>query len=202
MSKKYDLSDYIGKNINKLTILKEAKNDKKGTYALCRCECGNEKEIQLYNVLKGNSKTCGNCTYKGLYNTRLARIYTLMISRCTNVISKNYKDYGERGIRVCDDWLNDFSNFYDWSIENGYKEDLTIDRIDVNGNYEPNNCRWVNMTVQQNNRRNNVSVTYKGETKTLTEWSRTLGINYNTLRGRLFRNKWSIEKSFETPIKK
>lgn len=104
--------------------------------------------------------------------------------RCYNKNNKDYQDYGGRGIKVCDEWLEDFMNFYNWAMDNGYKENLTIDRVDVNGDYTPNNCRWVDQKTQANNRRSNVHLTYNGKTQTMTQWSEELNINYNTIRSR------------------
>ena len=194
---KYNLDEYIGKKFNKLTIIKEVKNDKLKTYVLCQCDCGSKKEMQMYNVIKGNSKSCGSCKYKGHYNSRIRITYTHMIDRCYNTNNKSYKTYGARGIEVCDDWINDFLSFYKWAMNNGYADNLTIDRIDNSKGYSPENCRWVNMKTQQNNRTNNFNINYKGVTKTLTEWSRILDINYNTLRTRLLRDNKSIDEAFE-----
>ena len=100
------------------------------------------------------------------------------------------------------EWKNDFSSFYNWSMKNGYKENLTIDRIDVNGNYEPSNCRWATSLVQANNQRRNHYITYKGKTQSLADWARELGISYTVLRARINVYSWSIEKSFTTPVNK
>ena len=109
-----------------------------------------------------------------------------------------YKHYGARGIVVCDEWKNNFEPFYDWAMTNGYEENLTIDRIDTNGNYEPSNCRWATMKEQSNNRRNNRTLTYNGQCKNVTQWAEEKGINPRTLSTRLGRG-WSIERALETP---
>ena len=116
----------------------------------------------------------------------------------------NYKYYGGRGIKVCDEWKGreGFWNFYNWAIRHGYEETLTIDRIDVNGNYEPNNCRWVTMKEQQNNKnvaKNSVMITYKRTTLPLKEWAKKLDISYPTLYNR-YRKGWSAERVLETPL--
>lgn len=108
-------------------------------------------------------------------------------------ITQNYKHYGARGIKMCDDWKNDFMTFYNWAMSNGYKEGLTIDRIDVNGNYEPNNCRWVDIKTQSNNKRNNIYLAYGGKTQTLKEWAEELNVNYCTL-WRRYNKQWSIDE--------
>ena len=125
-------------------------------------------------------------------------IWRAMKERCYNSKCEAYHNYGGRGIIVCDEWLHNFKAFYDWSITNGYRDDLTIDRIDVNGNYEPSNCRWVTRLTQANNQRTNHLITYKGETHTMAEWAKIKHISYGALRQRLYR-KWSIEKALNTP---
>ena len=128
----------------------------------------------------------------GKYGTRLYRTYASMKRRCYNKNVKDYKNYGGRGVRVCDEWTQDFMNFYNWAINNGYNDNLTIDRINVNGNYEPNNCRWITMKQQENNRRNNVNLTYNGITKTITQWGQSLNIPRSTIFNRYY-NGWTTE---------
>ncbi len=120
--------------------------------------------------------------------------------RCYNPKSQYYYRYGARDIKVCDEWLNDFKAFYDWSMANGYRDNLTIDRIDVNGNYEPSNCRWVSQKMQQNNRSNNRLITYNNETHTISEWAEICNISQACLRHRIERN-WNIEKALNTPMR-
>lgn len=127
-----------------------------------------------------------------LRHTRIYNIWTGIKSRCLNKNHKDYQLYGKRGIKVCDDWKNDIRAFYSWSIENGYKEDLTIDRIDPNGNYEPSNCRWVTMKEQQRNRRNNVLLSYNGETHCVSEWAEIRGLKVQTIFA-LLRNGTPVE---------
>ena len=117
-----------------------------------------------------------------------------MKCRCYRNKETAYKYYGDRGIIVCDEWLNDFQAFYDWAMANGYDDTLTIDRIDVNGNYEPSNCRWVSRKVQMNNTRRNHLITYNGKTQTIAQWAEELNIKQNTLLYRI-RRGWSIEKA-------
>ena len=118
-------------------------------------------------------------TYPHLYNRWVGIKY-----RCNCPTATNYKYYGGRGIKVCDEWNNSFVPFCKWALENGYREDLTIDRIDHDGNYEPNNCRWVDCVAQANNTRRNCGVTYNGECHTLAEWCRILDLNYGTVSNR------------------
>jgi hypothetical protein len=122
-----------------------------------------------------------------------------MKSRCYNHNREDYAEYGAKGIIVCQEWLdkeNGFINFYQWSIENGYQENLSIDRINVYGNYEPGNCRWTNDTIQANNKTNTIYITYKDETKKLSEWSKLLNINYDTLHGRIFTYGMTVNEAF------
>ena len=125
-----------------------------------------------------------------------------MKQRCYNENGERYKDYGGRGIRVCQEWLDGFINFYNWAMANGYRDNLTLDRKDANGNYEPSNCRWVTYKEQANNRRNNIVLSYKGEKKTLGEWAEEVGMEYDTLHARIFIQKISVEKALTEPLKK
>lgn len=135
----------------------------------------------------------------GLSKTRLYRIWNLMKFRCYNNKSKNFKHYGGRGIYICDEWKNDFLSFYNWSMDNGYNDMLTIDRIDNNGSYTPENCRWTTIREQSRNRSNNRLLKYKGFTRCLIDWSSLTGINYSTLGARLRRGD-NIENALETQV--
>lgn len=130
--------------------------------------------------------------------TRVYKTWQGLKSRCTYERDPYYKNYGGKGITVCDEWMHNFNAFYMWAVANGYSDDLTIDRIDVNGNYEPTNCRFVNRKTQANNRTNNRIITYHNESHTLAEWSGILGIKYETLAARLNKYKWSVEQAFST----
>jgi hypothetical protein len=130
--------------------------------------------------------------------TRLYKIWAGMIQRCENPNIKAYKNYGGRGITVCDSWRSSFSQFMAWSMENGYAEDLTIDRIDVNKNYEPNNCRWITKKAQGFNRRNNHRITYNGKTQTMRQWAEELNISYDVIAKRLNTLNWTVERALET----
>ena len=134
-------------------------------------------------------------------HSRLHNIWLTMRRRCSKPNCSTYHKYGAKGIRVCDEWESRFENFGDWSIENGYSDNLTIDRIDPKGNYCPSNCRWATQKVQQNNRSNNVHITYKGETHSLTEWAKITGISARVLYDRHYR-KWDVNRIFEQPVRK
>lgn len=130
---------------------------------------------------------------------RLYEIWKGMKRRCYDVKRKEYKNYGGRGIEVCDEWANNFSAFYTWALENGYNNALTIERNDVNGNYEPSNCRWATKKEQANNRRDNQFLTYNGKTQTIAQWAKELNINQNTLRNRIQKG-WSDGEIFSKSV--
>lgn len=205
--KKIDLLD---QRFGRLVVIKETekRNKDRGILWLCRCDCGNEVEVAGKSLRSGNTKSCGCLqrentsranTRHGKRHTRLYSIWTTMRNRCYRENQTEYKNYGDRGISVCDEWRDDFQAFYDWAMDNGYQDDLTIDRIDWNGNYEPSNCRWATQKEQQNNRRNNHLLTHNGETHTMSEWAEIKGIKAATLYRRL-KDGWMIEKAIETPV--
>ncbi len=194
MSKRVDL---VGQKFGRLTVLSYAGPDYKGRSLFrCICECGNEKVVLASYLKRGSTSSCGCIVQEmnrvrglkhGQSRSKIYSVWQSMRQRCYNLNSSIYSYYGGRGIVVCDEW-KDFKAFYGWAILHGYKEGLSLDRIDVNGNYCPDNCRWVTMEVQGNNRRNNHTVTYMGETLTITEWARKTGISATTLTDRLRRN--------------
>lgn len=209
------IKDLTNKKFGRLTVIKRADDyvspsGQHLTQWLCRCECGNEVIVLACSLKSGRTTSCG-CFKKekisfakkthGLTQARLYKIWKTMKARCYNPNNKKYKDYGARNIEVCDEWKEDFQNFYDWSITNGYDEnaergEYTIDRIDVNKGYFPENCRWITNKEQQRNKRNNVNITINNETKCLAEWCELLNLNYNIVYLRIYRG-WSIEKSLE-----
>lgn len=130
-------------------------------------------------------------------HSRMYHIWNSMKQRCQNPKAISYRYYGKKGISVCEEWDKSFKTFYDWAICNGYQDDLTIDRIDSNGNYEPSNCRWATNKEQQNHTSYNHLYTYKGETLTIIQWAERTGIHPNMLYKRL-RRGWSIEKAITT----
>lgn len=129
---------------------------------------------------------------------KLYWVWRRMIKSTNSPSYKDYKNYGGRGIKICDEWLHNFKSFHKWAIANGYSEGLQIDRVDNNGDYEPSNCRWTTSQVQNNNKRNNINIEYNGETKTLGEWSKFLDIEYHILYDRLYKYHWEIDKVFTT----
>lgn len=135
----------------------------------------------------------------GRSNSRLYRIWSNMKTRCYSK-STTRKDWQNKGIQMCEEWRTDFKSFYDWAMANGYSDELTIDRIDNNGNYEPLNCRWTSYKEQSRNTSRNHYLTFKGQTKTICEWADELGINHRTLCARLNNYGWTIEKTLSTPV--
>lgn len=201
--------DLTGKKYNKLTAIKYCYSKNGKRYWECYCDCGNIVYVLGTQLKSGKIKSCGCIKYGNKFNckhnkkgTRIYTVWNGIKQRCYNKNSKSYKNYGGQGVSMCDEWKNDFMSFYNWAMTNGYRDDLTIDRIDVNGNYEPNNCRWVNMKTQQNNRKNNDYIEYKGEKHTLQEWTKILSINISqpVLWQRIHKYNWSIEKAFLTPV--
>lgn len=204
MGKFVDLS---GKKFGKLTVIKREgsynlPNGKHIPKWLCRCDCGNYIYNKSYALTSLHSKSCGCAkaeasrkllTKYGMGDTRLASIWRDMRKRCYYSNCNIYKNYGGRGIKVCSEWKDDFMNFYNWAINNGYNDKLTIDRIDVNGNYEPSNCRWVTKKNQGNNRRNNCYLIYNNEKITLTQLANILNKNEKTISKQKLRG-WSLEK--------
>ena len=156
------LEDLTGKKFNKLTVLMRDSEKKNRPYWICECECGNHVSVRADLLKSGNTKACG-CLYnkhnqaKQGNHSRIYNVYNDMKKRCYNPNNKSYKWYGEQGICICDEWLgeNGFLNFYKWSMENGYSDKYTLDRIDATQNYSPSNCRWVEWSIQANNKRNN-----------------------------------------------
>lgn len=209
MSKALNL---CGLRFGRLVAIKRVENSKSGKAKwLCRCDCGNEKIIFATNLVRGLTHSCG-CLNKEIVADRfskhhlsentLYKTWSNMKKRCINPKSTSFNLYGGRGIRVCDEWLSDFTAFYEWAISSGYQDSLTIDRIDVNGNYCPENCRWVDRLTQANNCRTNHYLTYNGVTKTISEWARTIGVSDSVIRQRISKLGWSTEKALSTPILK
>lgn len=212
--------DLTGKTFGHLTVIGRAENHispsgKIYSKWLCVCACGKKLEVLGRSLRSGHTQSCGCLQVDRTISSHrkhggsadsLYAIWDGMKQRCNNQHHKYYKDYGARGISVCKEWLSDYQAFRNWAIQNGYnsiseKYQCTLDRIDVNGNYEPSNCRWVNMKVQQRNRRNNVEITYNGRTQCLQAWATDVGLPFDTLWRRLKRG-WGVEKALTTPLAK
>ena len=190
----------------RLTVIEFHERKGKNYYWKCQCECGNTRIVQPSRLINGTTVSCG-CynreviTKHGLDGNKIYHVFNSMKSRCYSQKNKSYPVYGGRGIKICEEWLNDVTVFHKWAIENGYKEGLTIDRIDVNGDYEPNNCRWITHKEQSYNLRSNKYITYNGRTQTICQWADELNIQRATLCHRIYVAKWSIEKALTTPVK-
>lgn len=209
---KYDKNNdpkWIGQKFGALTVVDFVHKNRVWHWR-CRCDCGNEIVTIAGNVKQGLSKSCGcvaakkaseRLTKHGMSRTRLANTFANMKSRCYNPKDKFYKDWGGRGIKIYDEWLSDRTKFYEWAMSNGYKEDLSIERIDVNGDYCPENCCWIPVRQQAWNRRNSRMFTYNGERKCLSEWCKVLNVDERVVRARISRGA-SFEEAITAPVKK
>lgn len=200
----------IGKRFGRLVVLEATDKRISGDIVWkCKCDCGNITYVSTGNLEAKEHFTasCGcmrieNSTKHNLSKEKLYKKLVAIKGRCKNQKDKNYYRYGGRGITLCEEWDGEhgFENFYKWAIEHGYRDELTIDRIDNNKGYFPENCRWVTQQVQMNNQSGNRFVTIDGETHSLTEWSRIKGINIGTVRDRLKRG-WSEYDALMKPVR-
>ena len=194
--------DLTGMKFGQWTVLRQApmRKDKRGYNIVmwhCVCDCGTEKDVYANSLRHGTSTSCGCHQRKrasevcskefkthGESTTRLYHIWAGMLKRCENQNASNYSAYGARGVSVCDGW-HTYTTFRDWAMANGYNDDLSIDRIDVDGNYEPQNCRWANVIEQANNRRSSRIFEIRGVRHTLAEWARLYDVDYKSLHKRI-----------------
>jgi len=192
--------DRTGMKFGKLTITDEYRINKR-TMAVCQCECGNTKDnIRVSSLTSGNTMSCG-CEHYGKYkikNKALYQSWWAMVDRCNNPKSQPYKNYGGRGVKVCERWL-DYDNFAEDMVD-GHEKGLTIERVNVDGNYEKDNCCWVTQAQQCQNWRHSVKITYKGETKPYGTFAREYGLIRSTVKSRLDLG-WSIHDALNTPVK-
>lgn len=209
-----DCKNIIGNKYNKLTVLsfshyhKQPNGDNK-EYYVCLCDCGKQKIVRKDMLIYGGVKSCGCLLYEkskennkkhGLYKSRIYQIYYGMLQRCYNTKNIKYDVYGGRGISVCDNWKNDFKNFYVWASNNGYNENLTLDRIDNDGNYCPENCRWTSKAVQSANRRpksNSYGVCY---CKKIKRYRSRICINNKTVFNKYYKTLEDALKARENFI--
>lgn len=201
MKDKSKVHDLTGQKFGLLTVIGLAETDTRKTYWVCKCDCGNMKTVRSDSLLCGAIKSCGcikrkqdevNLTKNHRHKMSGTRIYAEwqgMKGRCYNKGSARYADWGGRGIEVCEQWRNSFESFYTWAMANGYQDNLTIDRIDNNGNYCPENCRWVGQQEQCRNRRSNINITIGNSTRTLMEWCEIFQVDYTNVNARYHRNK-------------
>ncbi len=199
--------DLTGKRFGRWSVLSFHHRD--GNYArhwLCACDCGTRKVVAQYSLHGGLSKSCGclsvetniaRSTTHGRYYTPEHSSWNNMLERCRNPKNAQWKDYGGRGITVCDPW-RDFSAFLA-DVGERPSDAHSLDRIDVNGHYEPGNVRWTDRLTQNNNRRDNRRLTYKGQTHTVSEWARIVGLTTSSLSQRLHTLHWSVSRALSTP---
>lgn len=199
------VKDLRGQRFGKVTVQEFDHSHGSLTYWRCKCDCGNEVLLSRVQLKKNWCPSCGcaptyhnrskrnNVQTHHMTGTRIYRIWKNMRERCSckNSDRRDYRNYYARGIKLCEEWENSFESFYEWAMASGYEDTLSIDRIDNDGNYEPSNCRWVNNTEQQRNRRKTVFLTYKGETKALSEWCEIFGLKMKTCYGRLHQYGWT-----------
>lgn len=206
-------NDLTGKKYGRLTVLGVDDREGRKTYYCCQCDCGNIKIVRSDSLTAGTIRSCGclkkeqdqinltaNHSHK-MSGTRIYQIWQGIKDRCYNPHNTRFNYYGGRGITVCEAWINDFSAFYEWSIKNGYSKELTIDRINNDKGYSPDNCRWANQKQQSRNRNSNIKITIGNATKTLTEWCEIFELDYKTIYARYSRNGFaSIDDLFNQTI--
>jgi hypothetical protein len=205
--------DLVGQQFGKLTVInKSYKRLYNRISWVCLCSCGKEKIATGNDLKMGKVSTCGNSSCiiyntkpahdakitHGMSRSRLYRIFRGIQQRCHNPRATKYRIYGGRGITICDEWNNDFIGFKNWSINNGYTNNLTIDRINNDGNYEPDNCQWSTRKEQSRNKSSNRQITYKNKTLCVNEWAEIKNINNRTLIDRL-NHDWSISDALNRP---
>ena len=210
MSKKY--ADLTGMQFGRWTVMSEDEpvfyGNTRVRYWKCQCECGTVRRVKEESLKSGKSNSCG-CyhsdvmrgswkwkTTHGQTDTRLYRIYRHMINRCTNPNDVRYDKYGGRGISVCDEWST-FEGFYKWAVGAGYRDDLSIDRIDNDKGYCPDNCRWATNDIQANNKSNVIMLEYGGKKQSIAAWANELGMPYKKLHKRIY-NGWDVERALFT----
>ena len=201
--------DLTGEKFGRLTVIQYAGRDKTGKMRMweCRCNCGKVVKVKDCNLKQGFTKSCGcladEIRKRGKHyasDTRLYSIWTGMKTRCYNPNCKSYKDYGSRGIILCSEWKDNFEAFYKWSLSNRYSDELTIDRINPNGNYEPSNCRWVEKSYQNRNKKCSHFITINDQTKLLVDWCREYKISPSTVINRL-KAGWNEIDAITKPVK-
>lgn len=204
--------DLTGQRFGRLTVvgIAERLNGQRVKW-ICRCDCGNNAIVSGTHLKSGHTISCGCYKIEKTkevngkhFLSRKERLYVVWMNmrlRCRNPKNKRYKNYGGRGITICDQW-EDYMEFRKWALENGYSENLTIDRIDVNGNYCPENCRWADIETQSNNRTNNHFIEALGQRMTAKQWGEKTGIPASTIIARINKLGWSDEKAVSTEVKK
>jgi len=196
--------DLTGMKFGRLTVLEYYDTTRHGVRWECRCDCGATTIAYTSSLTTGNTSSCG-CFYKeriktinikhGMRHTKIYSTWCNIKKRCKDVSSKRSKDYGGRGISVCKEWNNDFISFYKWAMDNGYSDDLTIERINNNGNYEPSNCKWATAKEQNDNKRNNIFVSINGVVVSFRDFLEAFGVKYKTGYNRYYNGHFPIPEN-------
>lgn len=199
--------DITGNKYGRLTVIERVDNALDGQSRwLCECTCGNTTIVSKGNLKSGNVKSCG-CLAKeikpakthGESRTRLYKIWFDMKRRCSEKYKDYFPEYHRKGIKVCKEWQT-YEPFRDWALSHGYQDNLTIDRRDNDGNYEPNNCKWVDVKAQSNNRSSCIYITYNNKTQTMMQWCEELNLDYYLIHNRIHKLNWTFEKAISTPL--
>lgn len=205
------LIDLTGRRFGRLVVIERSENSKDGKACwLCHCDCGKNVTVRGKDLRTEKQVSCG-CMKKervaninklhGQRNSRLYRIWCAMKCRTQNSNAWNYKYYGGKGVSICPEWHKSFMLFQKWAMNNGYNDNLTIERIDNDKGYSPDNCRWIEQQEQKNNTSRNIFLTFNGETNSIARWAKKLKIGYSTIYARLKRG-WTVEQALTQPIKK
>lgn len=209
MPRKQPASNFLWTKHAMLTITADLGIVNKYRRVQATCDCGTSKSYRLADIQHGGSTNCGcvrNAINKdrsthGASQTGLYKVWRGIKERCYYPRHIKYSRYGGRGISVCDEWIKSFESFRHWALSNGYREGLEIDRIDNNGNYSPDNCRWATIKENRRNRSTNRLLLFKGEKKCMSEWAEITGIDQGVIKDRINKLKWTVDKALTTPIK-
>lgn len=200
--------DITGKRFSNLVVIKRIENASGGVAMWeCLCDCGKTTKVRGSNLKSGAVKSCGcrrinakPTLRHNMSNSRLYREWASIKIRCNNPSHLSYKNYGGRGIKMCEEWCLSFESFMRWALDNGYSDDLTIERKDVNGDYCPDNCTWIPADEQQGNRRSCYTITYNGKTQNLVKWCNELNLSYKLIHNRMHKLGWTFEKAISEPV--
>lgn len=202
------MKNILNQKFGRLTVIEKLGSDKHQEQLWkCRCDCGQEVIVNTISLTSGNTKSCGcykteliqKLNYKhGQSHTRLYYVWQAMIRRCYKENEQSYKNYGARGIKVCNKWKKDYKEFYNWAMQNGYKEGLSIERINNNRNYEPNNCKWATSKEQSYNTRRNQYIEYNSEKITITEACKKTKIPLTNVYSKARRKQLTLQEAFDS----
>lgn len=198
--------DLTGKRFGLLTAVERAESDSSGSAMWkCLCECGNYTLVRAGNLQSGAVKSCGCLRHRptrthNMSGSRLYAVWASMKARCCYKGHHSYADYGGRGIKMCKEWAESFQAFSEWALTHGYSDDLTIERIDHDGDYIPENCTFIPKSEQAKNRRSCVIIEHLGKKQNLMAWSKELGIPYSVLHNRMYKLGWSFERAISEPV--